>query len=178
MSRAINWHKVGVTLVSLLENQTLLAQVVFTTPILFSPFAPAVYLFICLYSISSFDSVVFVHLIVQYLFRSAQYFALYLPSSVKPSMEEKVCVCHIHFHDHQQYNFLVQKSSICPLTSLTGPFEVFAVLIDRNGPPPGLCEQLCKMFIFFGTCTGLAFFGWRLLSIGCCENPSRIFDFN
>ena len=59
-------------------------------------------------------------------------------------------MCHTHFHDHQQYNFLVQKSSICPLISLTGPFEVFAVVIDRNGPPPGLCEQLCKMFIFLG----------------------------
>ena len=72
------------------------------------------YLFIWFYSICSFDYPIFVHLILQYLFRSAQYFASPLPSSIWPSMEEKVCA---KYNYHLMILiFLWQNSSIHPLT--------------------------------------------------------------
>ena len=64
-------------------------------------------------------------------------------------MEEKVCGI---------YNSrLISRSSAISFSCaqmvhlpVDRAFEVFAVLIDSIGPPPGLCEQLCKMFIFLG----------------------------
>ena len=104
------------------------------------------YLFIWFYSICSFDYPIFVHLILQYLFRSAQYFALPLPSSIWPSMEEKVCAMKYNYH-LMILIFLWQNSSIHPLTR---PLRFLQCWLTSFVGPQVCVGSSAKFSLFWG----------------------------